>query len=617
MRLDASRDEFSDILPDSAALAESLPGYLNDLLQLNKHLQEQLALRITSEELLRAKEQRLHWIVTNAPVVLFAVDANGVFIFSEGQGLKPVGIEPGGLVGLSVFELFEHTPQFQDDFSRLLSGEDLHPTLEINGIVFECAYSRLLDQHGDVVGLIGVAADITERKRAEARLMQLANFDTLTGLPNRALFHDRLAHALAKAHRSKKLVALLFLDLDRFKIINDSLGHYAGDELLKSVAERLQKNAREDDTVARLGGDEFTVILEGITYNEDATIVARKILEVMGQPFYLDGHEVFVTTSMGIAIYPLDGDNSDDLLKNADTAMYRAKEQGRNGYRFYTADMNAKAVEQLIMESSMRHALERNEFEVYYQPQIDVHSRELTGFEALLRWRHPDLGLLYPSQFLRLAEDNGLIVVIGEWVLHHVCAQAAEWQRTGLPPVRVAVNLSGRQFRQENLVESVACALRESSLSPHLLELEITENFLLDNIQSAVITLNRLHDLNVQLAMDDFGTGYSSLSYLKRFPLNSLKIDQSFVRDISTDPDDAAIAEAIIALAKTLRLRVMAEGVETEEQLYFLRSRGCDQAQGFLISEALPADQVLPWFHSRNSQRTAFEQKALWPATNE
>ncbi len=617
MRLDASRDEFSDVLPDSAALAESLPGYLNDLLQLNKQLQEQLALRITSEELLRAKEQRLHWIVTNAPVVLFAVDANGVFIFSEGQGLKPVGIEPGGLVGLSVFELFEHTPQFQDEFSRLLSGEDLHPTLEINGIVFECAYSRLLDQHGDVVGLIGVAADITERKRAEARLMQLANFDTLTGLPNRALFHDRLAHALAKAHRSKKLVALLFLDLDRFKIINDSLGHYAGDELLKSVAERLQKNAREDDTVARLGGDEFTVILEGITYNEDATIVARKILEVMGQPFYLDGHEVFVTTSMGIAIYPLDGDNSDDLLKNADTAMYRAKEQGRNGYRFYTADMNAKAVEQLIMESSMRHALERNEFEVYYQPQIDVHSRELTGFEALLRWRHPDLGLLYPSQFLRLAEDNGLIVVIGDWVLHHVCAQAAEWQRTGLPPVRVAVNLSGRQFRQENLVESVARALRESGLSPHLLELEITENFLLDNIQSAVITLNRLHDLNVQLAMDDFGTGYSSLSYLKRFPLNSLKIDQSFVRDISTDPDDAAIAEAIIALARTLRLRVMAEGVETEEQLYFLRSRGCDQAQGFLISEALPADQVLPWFHSRNSQRTAFEQKALWPTPNE
>ena len=617
MRLDASRDDFPDVLPDGAALAQSQPSYLNELLRHNKHLQEQLALRTGSEELLRSKEQRLRSIVTNAPVVLFALDVNGVFIFSEGQGLQPVGVEPGGLVGLSAFELFEHTPHFHDDFSRLLAGEDLHPTLEINGIVFECAYSRLLDEQGDVIGLIGVAADITERKRAEARLMQLANFDTLTSLPNRALFHDRLAHALAKAHRSKKMVALLFLDLDRFKTINDSLGHYAGDELLKSVAERLQKNAREDDTVARLGGDEFTVILEGITYNEDATIVARKILEVMGQPFYLDGHEVFVTTSMGIAIYPLDGDNSDDLLKNADTAMYRAKEQGRNGYRFYTADMNAKAVEHLIMESSMRHALERNEFEVYYQPQIDVHSRELTGFEALLRWRHPDLGLLYPNQFLPLAEDNGLIVIIGEWVLHHVCGQAALWQRTGLPPVRVAVNLSGRQFRQENLVESVARALQESGLSPQLLELEITENFLLDNIQSAVITLNRLHDLNVQLAMDDFGTGYSSLSYLKRFPLNSLKIDQSFVRDISTDPDDAAIAEAIIALAKTLRLRVMAEGVETEEQLYFLRSRGCDQAQGFLINEAIPADQVLPWFQSRNSQRTAFEQKALWPVTTD
>ena len=615
MRLDTPRDEFPQATLDEATYAGELPSALNELLQTNRRLEQQLAQHNSSTDLLRIREERLRRIVTHAPGVLFAVDANGVFIFSEGKGLEQLGVAPGGLVGLSVFDLFEHMSTFQEDFYRLLAGEDIRPTLEINGIVFECAYSRLYDDHGDVIGLIGVAADITERKRAELRLMQLANFDTLTGLPNRVLFHDRLARALVKAHRSKKQVALLFLDLDRFKTINDSLGHYAGDELLKSVAERLRHSAREEDTVARLGGDEFTIIIEDINHSEDASIVARKVLEVMGQPFNLDSHEVFVTTSVGIAIYPVDGDNSDDLLKNADTAMYRAKEEGRNGYRFYTADMNAKAVEHLIMESSLRHALERNEFEVHYQPQMDLHSRELMGFEALLRWRHPELGLLYPSQFMSSAEDTGLIVGIGEWVLHQACAQAAAWQQQGLPPLRVAVNLSGRQFREDNLVESVARALRESKLTPHLLELEITESFLLDNIASASITLNRLHDLDVQISMDDFGTGYSSLSYLKRFPLNSLKIDQSFVRDITTDPDDAAIAEAIIALAKTLRLRVMAEGVETDEQLYFLRTRGCDLVQGYLISRPLPADQVLSWYHATHAERASFEQQALWPAS--
>jgi diguanylate cyclase (GGDEF)-like protein/PAS domain S-box-containing protein len=588
-----------------------------ELVESNIQLKEHINKHKGIHDALEVSRQRLKTIITNAPVILFAVDENGVFSLSEGKGLARLGLKPGGLVGRSAFELFEHIPQFDEDFQKVLRGEEVSPLLEINDLVFECWFSVVREENGEVSGIIGVATDITERKRAEKRLVQLANYDSLTGLPNRTLFRDRLAHAVAQANRKNRLVALLFLDLDRFKMINDSLGHLAGDELLKAVSGRLLANAREEDTVARLGGDEFTVILEDITNTEDATIVARKILEVMGKPFYLDGHEVFVTTSIGIAIFPLDGQGLDGLLKNADTAMYRAKEQGRNNYQFYTADMNAKAVEHLIMESSLRHALDRDEFVLHFQPQIDLHSREITGMEVLLRWNHPELGLLYPNQFMLLAEETGLIISIGEWVLSKACAQAALWQSQGLPPMRIAVNLSALQFREDNLVATVADVLDLSELDPQYLELEITESFLMDNVDSAIAKLRALSNLGVHLAIDDFGTGYSSLSYLKKFPLNTLKIDQSFVRDISTDPDDAAIAEAIIALAKTLNLRVMAEGVETEEQINFLRTRGCDQAQGFLISHPVPAQDILPWCQETSENRFAFDQGLLWPGHEE
>ncbi len=564
---------------------------------------------------LKASKQRLGTIITNAPVVLFSLDVNGVFTLSEGKGLERLGLKPGGLVGHSAFELFEHIPHFYEDFQKILGGEKVSPVLEINDIVFECWYSVIRDKSGEVVGVIGVATDITERKQAEKRLVQLANFDSLTGLPNRSLFRDRLMHAVAQAHRKNHLVALLFLDLDRFKMINDSLGHHAGDELLKAVSKRLLTNAREEDTVARLGGDEFTVILEGITSSEDATIVARKILDVMSKPFILDGHEVFVTTSVGITIFPIDALDIDELLKNADTAMYRAKEYGKNNYQFYTADMNAKAVEHLIMESSLRHALERDEFVLHFQPQVDLHSREITGMEALLRWNHPDLGLLYPNQFMLLAEETGLIISIGEWVLKQACKQAVEWLGAGIPPLRIAVNLSALQFRKNDLVETIAGILDSVGLDPQFLELEITESFLMEDVDSAITKLQDLSALGVHLAIDDFGTGYSSLSYLKRFPLNTLKIDQSFIRDISTDSDDAAIAEAIIALAQSLHLRVMAEGVETEEQLNFLRTRGCDQVQGFLVCRPVPAADILPWCLETSNNRFAFEQGLLWPGT--
>jgi len=468
-------------------------------------------------------------------------------------------------------------------------------------------------QTGETLEVIAVSRDITERKETEERLLFLANYDSLTGLPNRALFRDRLRRAVARAQRNDTQVALFFIDLDRFKTINDSLGHHAGDQLLRGVSRRLKQFARKGDTIARLGGDEFTVILEGINDSEDAVIVAEKILELMTPPFKLDGHEIVVTPSIGITIFPNDADDMRSLLKNADTAMYRAKEQGGNCFQFYTSDMNEKAYEYLVLETSLRHALEREEFKLFFQPQIDLHTHNIIGIEALLRWDNPERGMLKPDEFIPFTEETGLIEPIGEWVLRSACKEAVQWQQMGLPPFRVAVNLSLRQFVANDFVSQVASVLAETGLDPKYLELEITESFLAQNVDQTAEILKDLHKLGVQLSIDDFGTGYSSLSYLKRFPLNTLKIDQSFVRDIMHDPDDATIAEAIIAMGQSLNLNVIAEGVETEEQVCFLRGRGCDWIQGHLVSEPLSAPQFLKWLKRNHSQQVNFEQKVLWP----
>ncbi len=428
----------------------------------------------------------------------------------------------------------------------------------------------------------------TITERTQANLYSLAHFDALTGLPNRLLFLDRLNQTMAQAHRNERLVAVMLLDLDRFKAINDTLGHTMGDLLLKSVAERLAQCVREDDTVARLGGDEFTVLLPEIRYIQDAAAVAQKILDALALPFILDGHEVFIGTSIGISLYPFDEELS-ALLRNADTAMYEAKQNGGNTYQFYTAEMSTASLRRLSLEGALRRALERGEFVLHYQPQIDLARGEIVGAEALVRWRHPDLGLLGPMEFIPLAEENGLIIPLGEWVLRTACAQNRAWQTAGLPPIRVTVNLSVRQFHQKNLADIVARILEQTGLDAQRLELEITESCLMQNTQTTVTLLTELNRLGVRISIDDFGTGYSSLAYLKRFPIDTLKIDRSFVCDIDTDPDDAAIVKAIIALAQSLEMHVIAEGVETRNQLEFLRTYQCNEIQGYLVSPPLPA----------------------------
>ncbi len=435
----------------------------------------------------------------------------------------------------------------------------------------------------------GTTIDITERKRAEEQVKHLAFHDPLTNLPNRLLFSDRLTLAVAQAHRHGQRLAVLFLDLDRFKVINDSLGHSVGDELLRQVAERIQEYVREGDTVARLGGDEFTLLVPGITAEEDAAKIAKKICDAIHDPFWIDGRELFVTTSMGVAVYPSDGHDAETLVRNADSAMYRAKEQGRDNYQLYTPAMNAKAVERLSLESRLRQAVANDELELHFQPFFDMKTAKVLGAEALLRWRHPELGLIPPGEFIPIAELSGLIVPIGEWVLRTACAEARKWHAKGFPQLTVSVNLSSRQFQQTDLVSQVTSALAETGLEPDKLDLEITESNAMQNAEHSINTLWGLKKQGVRISMDDFGTGYSSLNYLKRFPIDRIKLDQSFVRDLPGDKDDAAIAMAVIAMGRSLELVVIAEGVETAEQLEFLKDRDCDQLQGFLFSRPLPS----------------------------
>jgi diguanylate cyclase (GGDEF)-like protein/PAS domain S-box-containing protein len=460
-----------------------------------------------------------------------------------------------------------------------------------NGEMFPAWHriSALLDHRGQVLHYINLFTDVTEKKLSEERIHHLAHYDVLTDLPNRLLFNDRLAHSMERAQRNGGKVVVLFLDLDHFKNVNDTLGHQFGDELLQLVAERLRAAVREQDTVARLGGDEFTVILEELTHVQDAGLVANKILAAIGHPINLQGHELFVGASIGISVFPDDGRDVQMLLRNADAAMYRAKEHGRNTYQYYTPELTLASIERLDLENALRRALERGELFLHYQPQVAIPSGRIIGAEALLRWNHPTKGLIPPSVFVPLAEDAGLMGIIGSWVIESACLQLRAWRAEGVPLRRMAVNLSGQQIIRGGLVETVSEVLERTGVDPADLELEITETFVMAHLNDGLETLHALKRLGITLAIDDFGTGYSSLSYLKRLPIDRLKIDRSFVKDIPADRDDMAIAATIIAMAHNLDLQVIAEGVEQSAQVDFLRRHRCDEVQGYLFSKPVSA----------------------------
>jgi diguanylate cyclase (GGDEF)-like protein/PAS domain S-box-containing protein len=502
----------------------------------------------------------------------------------------------------------QHTPCDIDHRIVLPNGTDFVIHLQAEG---------MREEDTDDITVIGTAQDITERKQAERAIHQLAYYDSLTGLANRVLFKDRLSNALSYAGRHNQHLATLFIDLDRFKVINDTLGHTVGDLLLTHVAERLSESVRQSDSVgrhadhepmhalARLGGDEFTILLTALPQPEDAGRVARRILDSLAHPFSIDGHEIFISASIGISIFPSDGSTVEALLKNADTAMYHAKEQGRNNCQYYSSGLNAAAAERLDLENELRRALEREEFVVFYQPKLNIHSRRILGAEALVRWKHPKRGLVPPGVFLNAAIDTGLIRSMDEWVLREACRQVKAWEQAGLPAITISANVSNSLFHGRTLPATVADALRDSGLNPAQLELELTESIAMRDVEASVTMLEGLRTMGVRLSIDDFGTGYSSLSYLQRFPLSRLKIDQSFVRDLLTNENSVKITRAIIAMAHSLNLSVLAEGVETEGQLTKLREEGCDEVQGYLFSRPVCAEEFEKLLRGDADARTA------------
>lgn len=499
----------------------------------------------------------------------------------------------------------EHAPDCYRTFGKSglipegLQAEGWYP--DLNGmdryIYFNAAPIR--NGRGELLAVIESLEDITERKRYEEQLEYQASHDGLTNLPNRNLLSDRIQQALLVARRKQQQLAVLSVGLDNFKFINDSQGHAVGDLLLKIVAERLTGCVRGGDTVARQGGDEFVLVISELAEAEHASQIADKIQITLAEPFQINEHEFVVTCSIGISVFPKDGEDVQTLLKNADMAMYRAKEQGRNNFQFYTGEMNARTLARMTIENLLRRALEKNELLLHYQPKVDLRTGQITGMEALIRWQSPELGMVSPANFIPIAEETGLIEQIGEWVIRTACAQNKAWQNANLPPLPIAVNLSPRQFRQKNLCSVISRVLQETNLNPRYLELEVTESMVMHNMDWAISTLKKLKEMGMYLAMDDFGTGYSSLSYLKRFSFDKLKIDQSFVRDITSDPDSAAIARAVIAMAHSLHLKVIAEGVETIGQLNYLLLNECDEIQGYYFSRPIPVADFEQLLHER------------------
>ncbi len=595
---DSERQEYFPV-EEFSKIRNSLYSYHSDLTKSTTALSE--------------SEARKQAIFDNVVDGIITFNSAGEIDSHNPAAASIFGYKGGELLNMRFIELIEKSSQ--KDYADLINkgiartnyiSDVLKPSELIasrsdgSNIPIDLAVSKVQVDNGLI--FIALIRDISERKISEQKLIFLANYDTLTKLPNRTLLKDRIPHAMALADREERLIGLLFLDLDRFKTINDTLGHHAGDLLLKAVANRLRSNTRESDTIARLGGDEFTIVMESIHHVDEALSMAEKLCEIFAEPFQVLDQHVFVTTSIGITIYPFDDTDTDNLLKNADIAMYRAKENGGGSYAFYEPQMNANATTWLTLENNLRNALERKEFHICYQPRIDVNTGKVVGMEALLRWHHEDHGLVSPIDFIPMLEETGLIVSVGEWVLRTAVKQNVEWQKAGFPCLRMSVNLSTRQFRHNDLLASINNILDETSMAPKWLELEITESMLVDNVSMATTILQNIHELGIHISVDDFGTGYSSLSYLKRFSIDTLKIDRAFVKDITTDLDDAAIASAIVALAGNLNLSITAEGVETVEQLEYLKNLGCDEAQGFLFGRPMETAEFEQWLVNYNKK---------------
>ncbi|MBI5040748.1 MAG: EAL domain-containing protein [Gammaproteobacteria bacterium] len=570
---------------------------ITDLADDLEHMREQL-LRHSAE--IAAREARHRAVLENAAEGIMTLDRHGRIESYNMAAEQMFGHTTAEVLGTPFTRFLDST-----DISRCITPGGEPRTLtglslcvrRKNGESLHVLFSISTFMHGEDKLFTVVSQDISERVVFEEKLARLAYYDPLTGLPNRRLFHDRLSQALARAERHDKLVAVLFLDLDRFKNINDTLGHLFGDLLIQAAAKRLLEVVRKDDTVARLGGDEFTLVLTDISNVEDAAQVAQKLVELFSKPFHLGEHEVFISTSIGITIYPFDDSDIENLIKNADTAMYHAKSNGRNTYEFFTPHLHADAPERLALETALRKALHTGELEVCYQPQVRIHYQpqidrftgQIVGAEALLRWQHPELGLIYPERFIPLAEETGLIIPIGEGVLRATCLQHHAWKKAGLPPMRVSVNLSARQLQHPDIVAQVTKVLDETHIDPAFLELEITERMIIHNTDEVAARLREFKAMGILISIDDFGTGHSSLSNLRTLPIDEVKIDKSFIHDITHNEQNAAIADAVIDMAHKLGLRVVAEGVELEEQLIYLHDRDCDVMQGYYFSRPLPA----------------------------
>jgi diguanylate cyclase (GGDEF)-like protein/PAS domain S-box-containing protein len=544
---------------------------------------------------LRDNETKLRELFAQAPLAIWTVDHEGRILECNDKLPDYVGSTREKIIGLSMLDDVKDQ-SLSEPIRRAIAGET---------VAFEGPYtattgnrSSIYQFHfqpvtleGEFAFVLAFAEDISARKLAEAHVEHMAHHDALTGLANRMLLNDRLKHAITNAQRRRRAQALLFIDLDHFKTVNDTVGHSAGDALLLEVAQRLRECVRESDTLARIGGDEFVILLTNLVRPDDSTRVAEKVIAAIGLPISVENHMFNITASVGIAVWPGDGADAETLMRNADVAMYHAKNSGRNNYQFFTPEMNARAFEAMIMEAALSKALQRDEFLLHYQPQIDFRSGRIVGAESLIRWQHPELGLVPPGKFIPIAEERGLIGKLGDWVLHAACRQAMIWQKAGIPLVPIAVNISALQFKEGALRDSVLSALKETGLAPEYLVLEITESVVMDDAEQAITVLRELREMGIAIEIDDFGTGYSSLSYLKRLPIHRLKIDQSFVRDLTTDQDDAAIIGAIINMAKSLKLEIIAEGVETQAQAAFLDAQGCQAMQGFLFSRPQAADE--------------------------